>query len=36
MEKLEEGVCEYCGVFSIDLVLEKGKWICKECEELEC
>jgi hypothetical protein len=31
----EEGVCEYCGLFSNDLGLKDGKWVCKECDEFE-
>lgn len=34
-ENLEEGICEYCGMFSHELVFQSGKWICKECGELE-
>ena len=32
---VEEGVCEYCGIFSNELMFQNGKWVCKECEELE-
>lgn len=31
----EEGICEYCGLFSNEINFQDGKWICKECEELE-
>ena len=34
-EGTDEGVCEFCGLFSNELVLKDGKWVCKECEEFE-
>jgi hypothetical protein len=35
LEEPEEGICEYCGMFSHELVLKNGNWICRECEEFE-
>jgi hypothetical protein len=34
-QKFDQGICELCETYSEMLVLRNGKWVCKECEEIE-
>jgi len=34
-DEVDEGICEMCGIFSNELLFREGRWVCRECEDLE-
>ena len=34
-DEVDEGICETCGIFSSELLFREGRWICRECEDIE-